>query len=214
MKTLLVTFVGVTAFAVHAQVLFTYTFPGADPAGDASAPTADHLTISPFARANVSAASQNDAFTSSRWTQTSTQDPAEYVSFSFRPDTGYELAVTSLHWDTSRSSTGPQIGRVELFRNGLSLSTSPTFAVGTTSVPQSFDFSPASGTASDLFEFRFYGWQASGTGNLRLDNVAVAGAVTPIPEPPASGLVLATGLIGFAVRLFRRNRQPAAPQTA
>lgn len=214
MKRLLVSFVGGTvAFAVHAQVLFNYTFPGADPAGDVATPAAEHLTLSPFARANVSAVSQTDAFSSSRWSQTVAQDLTKYVSFTFRPDAGYEIGLTSVSWDASRSSTGPQFARVELFKNGTSLESGAEFAVGTTTAHQAFDFTPTSGMSSDTFEFRFYGWKASGTGNLRLDNVAVAGGVSAVPEPPTSGLVLAAGLLGLTCHRLRQARRSACLTT-
>ncbi len=207
MKKLIVSFVGgAVAFTVHAQVLFTYEFPGSDPGGDATIPVAEHLTLSSFGRTQVSAVSQVDAFSSSQWTQGPGQDSGEFVSFALRPDLGYALALTSLSWDTSRSSTGPQSGRVELFLNGVSLETSPEFGVPTTTGQRVFDLTPISGLASDSFEFRFYGWNATGTGNLRLDNVAVAGAITPVPEPSASGLVLAASLVGMIWRRLRRTR--------
>jgi hypothetical protein len=77
-----------------------------------------------------------------------------------------------------------------------------------------FDFTPTGGFASDSFEFRFYGWNATGTGNLRLDNVAVTGAITQVPEPSASGLVLAAGLTSFVWRRLRRARScVSAPTT-
>ena len=214
MKKLIVSFVGgAVAFTVHAQVLFTYEFPGSDPGGDAAVPAPEHLTLGAFTRTKVNAASQADAFSSSQWTQEVAQDPTEFVSFTFRPDIGYEVALTSLSWDTSRSSTGPQFGKVELFRNGISFEASEEFGVATTMGPRVFDFTPTGGLASDSFEFRFYGWSASGTGNLRLDNVAVSGAITPVPEPSASGLVLASGLTGFAWRRLRRARSCVALPT-
>jgi hypothetical protein len=215
MKKLFVSFVGgAVAFTVQAQVLFTYEFPGSDPGGDAAVPAPEHLTLGTFARTQVSTASQADAFSSSQWTQGGALDPTEFVSFVFRPDVGYEIALTSLSWDASRSSTGPQLGKVEFFRNGVSLENSGDFGIGTTTGHRVFDFTPAGGLSSDLFEFRFYGWNASGTGNLRLDNVAVAGAITPIPEPSASGLVLAAGLVGMAWCRLRRVRRCVVLPTA
>ncbi len=215
MKKLIVSFVGgAVAFTVHAQVLFTYEFPGSDPGGDAAVPAPEHLTLSAFSRTQVNAASQIDAFSSSQWTQEAEQDPNEFVSFSFRPDVGYEVAITSLSWDTSRSSTGPQIGKVELWRNGVNFESCQEFEVATTLGHRAFDFTPTAGLSSDSYEFRFYGWNASGTGNLRLDNVAVVGAITPIPEPSASGLVLAAGLVGMTWHRLRRTRRTAFIPTA
>jgi len=215
MKKVIVSFVGgAVAFTVHAQVLFTYEFPGSDPSGDVTVPMTEHLTLGAFTRTKVNAASQTDSFSSSQWTQGATPDPTEFVSFTFRPDIGYEVALTSLSWDTSRSSTGPQFSRVELFRNGTSFESSEDFSVATTMGPRVFDFTPTGGFASDSFEFRFYGWNASGTGNLRLDNVAVSGAITAVPEPSASGLVLASGLTTFVWRRLRRTRISVAMPTS
>lgn len=207
MKKLLISFVGGTvAFSVHAQVLFTYEFPGPDPAGDATAPTPAHLEVSPFARANVSAASQADVFASSHWTKGAAQDPAEFVSFSFRPVMGFSLEFDSLFWDTSRTSTGPQTGRVALYRNGLDVESSPPFAIDTAMGNRIFDFANVTAAPSDSLELRFFGWNASGTGNLRLDNVSVHGSVKAVPEPSSAGSMLGAGVAFLGFRVLRRTR--------
>jgi hypothetical protein len=210
MKKLVVSFVGGTvAFTVQAQVLFTFDFAGTDPAGDARTPVADHLTVNPFTRANVNAASQADVFASSYWTQTSTRDPNEYVAFSFQAEDGFELGLATLSWSTSRTSTGPQTGQAELFRNGTSVAMSPAFAIGTTTSNKDFDLAGITGQGTDRFECRFYGWGASSTGNLRLDNVSVQGNVMAVPEPKTSALVAVAGLAAFALQRRIRPRSGA-----
>lgn len=206
MKKLLVSFVGGTvAFTVHAQILFTFDFAGADPAGDAQTPTAEHLAVSPFTRANVNAASQTDVFASSYWTQLPTRDPGEFLSFTFGPEAGYQLDLASLAWNISRTATGPQSGLVEVFKNGASLALTPEFAIGTTMATHHIDLAGVSGVGDDRFECRFYGWNASSTGNLRLDTVSLDGAVLAIPEPKTASLFAVAGLVAFVVHRHCRR---------
>lgn len=188
---------------LQAQVLFTYEFPGADPAGDATVPSAVGLSLAPLGRVNVGSASQTDVFTSSHWTTAAGRDPGEYVSLSLSPQVGYGLTLGSLSWDTSRTSTGPQKGAVELFVDGTSWASTGELSIGTTMSPQQFDFADVSLSPAQTAEFRFFGWGASSTGNLRLDNVAGAGQVTVVPEPTPLALMAALGLLGFA---FHRRR--------
>jgi MYXO-CTERM domain-containing protein len=197
------------AFAVQAQVLFTFDFTGTDPAGDAKTPLADHLTVNPFTRANVNAASQTDVFASSHWTQGTTRDPREYVSFSFQPEEDYELDLASLSWTASRTSTGPQSGLVEVLRNGTTVALTPEFAIGTVAASKRLDLPELTGNGTDRFECRFYGWNASSTGNLRLDNVAVQGSVLAIPEPKTSALAAVAGLAAFVLHRHIRRRHTA-----
>jgi len=194
--------------SLRAQVLFTYDFNGPDPAGDAAVPSVTHLALSPFARVNVGVASQVDVFSSSHWTTGPARDPSEFVSFTLQPEVGYELQLAGLQWDTSRSTSGPQSGKVELLKNGASMEFSENFAIGTTAGTQLFDFGDLTAAASDTMEFRFYGWDASSTGNLRLDNVSGIGAVAMIPEPRACALAAGAGLLAFAIH--RRVRRPRA----
>ena len=140
------------------------------------------------------------------------RDPGEFVSFTLQPETGYELHLAGLQWDCSRTTSGPKTSEAELLKNGASLALSGSFTVGTSMANELFDFSDATATASDTLEFRFYGWDASSTGNLRLDNVSGLGTVVPtVPEPAAYALAAATGLLAFAIhrRLRRPSREPA-----
>jgi len=194
---------------LQAQVLFTYDFAGADPGGDATVPSVAHLSLSPFARVNVGVASQIDVFASSHWTTGVTRDPGEFVSFTLQPEEGYELHLTGLQWEHSRTTSGPKSGETELLKNGSSLALSGLLAIETTTANSAFDFLEATATAHDTLEFRFYGWDASSTGNLRLDNVSGLGTVVAtIPEPSACALAAGTGLLAFAIH--RRLRRPQA----
>lgn len=196
----------VTVFAVvsllpqlQGQVLFTYDFTGADPGGDAGAPTVANLSLSPFARVNVGVVSQADVFSSSYWTTGVTCDPNEFVSFTLQPDSGYSLRLDRLEWESSRSTTGPQTGRVSLFKDGNMIESSPDFAIGTTMANGVFDFSDITAVAGETLEFRFHGWNASSTGNLRLDNVSGVGQMAMVPEPAGVATAAAAGLVAFAI---------------
>ncbi|HNQ90055.1 MAG TPA: PEP-CTERM sorting domain-containing protein [Verrucomicrobiota bacterium] len=201
MKRIACLFIGTLGwFTLQAAGLLMFDFPGPDPAGDATVPVIEHLAVSPFARVNVGVASQADLFSSSQWTQAGALDPTEYVGFTLEPESGWQLVLDTITWDTSRSSTGPQWGQVALFRNGQSLLTSDPFAITTTLGSQSLDLADFIGDAGDLLEFRFHGWNATGTGNLRLDNVTVNGSLTAIPEPSSLGLMASAALGWLAWR--------------
>ena len=116
---------------LHAQALFTFDFTGPDPDGDLSVPVVPNLAVSPFTRANVGATSAADVFSSSSWSTAVIHDPAEFVSFTLQPSVGYDLNLSALRWRTSRSTTGPQMGKVELFMNGVSLQAGEDYAIPT-----------------------------------------------------------------------------------
>jgi len=202
----------VTAIAVvgilpqlNGQVLFTYDFAGADPAGDALVPSVEHLTFSPFTRVNVGAVSQSDMFSSSHW-NTGQVDLSEYVSFTLKPETGYSLRLESLQYDVSRSTSGPQSGRVSVLKDGSVIESSVDYTIDTAMTGRTFDFSDVTVRDWETLEFRFYGWNAASTGNLRLDNVSGFGQVTPVPEPSALAAAAAGGLLALAIH--RRVRCP------
>ncbi len=192
---------------IEAQILFTYDFNGADPGGDAAVPSVPHLSLSPFARVNVSVANQEDVFSSSRWTIGSLIDPGEFVSFTIHPETGYGVQLDRLEWDTSRSASGPASGRVSLFKDGNLLENSADVIVDTTMDTKTFDFADMMACAGETIEFRFQGWNASSTGNMRLDNVSGFGQLVMLPEPKASAAAVACGLVAFAFhRRARKHR--------
>jgi len=66
-----------------------------------------------------------------------------------------------------------------------------------------FDFINQSNIAAGTaVEFRIYGWNASGSGNLRLDNIAITGTVTSVPEPSVYALL--GGIASLALVCARR----------
>jgi len=205
----------VTAIAVvgmlpqlNGQALFTYDFAGADPAGDALVPSVEHLTLSPFTRVNVGAVSQSDMFSSSHWNTGVGCDFSEYVSFTIKPETGYSLRIESLQYDISRSTSGPQSGRVSLLKDGSVIESSVDYTIDTTMAGRTFDFSDVTVRDWETLEFRFYGWNAASTGNLRLDNVSGFGQVTAVPEPSAFAGTTTGGLLALAIhRRIRRSRR-------
>ncbi|MCX8107510.1 MAG: hypothetical protein N3G20_01760, partial [Verrucomicrobiae bacterium] len=150
---------------------------------------------------------RQDVFSSSHWTTGSVCDPTEYVFFTIRPEAGYSLDLWKLTWDVSRSSSGPQKGRVSLFKNGILVESSADYTIDTTTTSQVFDFADLNARGSDLLEFRFYGWNATSTGNLRLDNVSAMGRITPVPEPAPIASVTAGSLLMVAIHRRLKARQ-------
>ena len=105
---------GMTA-AASADTLFTYTFDGADPAGDLMVPTpVAGISLTTFTRAGgVTQTTTNDAFNSTGFSLT--PDPTKYVTFSITANTPGTLNLMSLTFDTLRSTTGPVNGTISLF---------------------------------------------------------------------------------------------------
>lgn len=191
---------------VQGQALFTYDFTGSDPAGDLLIPPVEHLILSPFGRINVGAVSQSDVFSSSYWSTGATCDPTEYVYFTLQPEPGYSVRLESLLWDSSRSATGPQTGKVSLLKDGNLLESSSDYVIGTTMASYQFDFEDVVAGPGQTIEFRFHGWNATSTGNLRLDNVSAIGQITPVPEPRTLSAITAGGLVMLAIHRRVRTR--------
>ena len=195
--------------AAGAAPIGVYTFPGADPGGDAAVPVVTNVTFTPFNPVNVNPVSVSDLYRLESWTTTIAQNTAEYAQFTVTPAPGFRLNVTSLSFDVVRSvdkaspgqKDGPLFGQVRVFQGvGLTLVGSQNFSpVG---VWQTVTLNLGSLTTAngEGLTVRFYGW-ASGHQNgwMSFDNVALNGAVESLPEPSPFAL-LSCGLMVFLSR--------------
>jgi hypothetical protein len=183
----------------------SYTFPGADPGGDATVPTQANMTYGGFSRANVSSVILSDVFASSAWSSGG-RDTTEYVQFILTPSPGYYLNLQHITFDSYISAAkAPTSGQVEIFLGtGLTSMGSQTFTPGNTGV--NFDFTDFDTANNQAVTIRFYGWGAnsSGQGEMNFDNVAVFGNVNPVPEP----VNVALGIFGgvFLVVVVARSQ--------
>jgi hypothetical protein len=172
-----------------------------------------HGYYSSFTRINVAWNSGADVYNSRNWSTDSSPDAFKYTTFTITPQTGYELGLSSLTFDSRRSGTGPLNGQVSLFLNGSATpAVTYAFLPNSTVTSHTFDFADATGVAGA--EFRFYGYGASSVaGTLQFDNVTAFDAFTPVPEPGACGLVVSGMLLAFAGwrQWNHRQIQSAAP---
>jgi hypothetical protein len=177
-----------------AAIIATYSFPGADPAGDLDAPAAAHATFGSFSRTNVTQVSLNDQFASTNYTSAAAIDLGEYVEFTVTANSGYQLDLESLAFkhtrqDHNANRTGPQNGAVrasfEAYAAGSG--TGSAFSPITSQTTSTWDFADFSTADGGSATFRFYGWNSLGTAStsmrLLLDDVTLFGAITAVPPP-------------------------------
>ncbi len=114
----------------------------------------------------------------------------------------------TLLWDWQRSDTGFSSILLQYSIDGTTFLNCRTFNPPLTSFGGvSVIFGEASGVFDNpLFAFR---WVLNGAtneaGNIRFDNIGLAGTLTAVPEP-ATMVLLGTGLAGVAAKLRRRKK--------
>ncbi len=189
--------------------LATYEFTGASTGNNQFNDVTlqpDHGVFGSFQRVNVDWASGANVFNSKSWNTGLSLDPSEYVGFTITADAGFSLDLSQVSFGSSRSSSGPLNGQVSLFlENSATPAESVSFSSGTTLGTTTFDFSDVTGASQA--EFRFYGFGGSSAlGTLRLDDVAVSGSITPVPEPEEYSLVAGVMMVIYATaRQWKKN---------
>jgi hypothetical protein len=198
----------------HAAIIGTYTFPGADPGGDASAPAAANATFSALSRTNVTAVSLSDQFASTSYTSAAAIDLGEYVEFTITANAGYKLDLESLSFkhtrnDQNMNRRGPQSGEVRASFEGYAAGsgTGSAFSPVSSQSTSTWDFTDFSTIIGGSATFRFYGWNSIGNPSnnmqLRLDDITLNGAVVLVPEPVTVSLL---SLALFGLLGARRRR--------
>lgn len=200
---------------VNGQTLGTYTFAGADPAGELAVPTATNLNFTPFDRVNVSPVSVSDLFRSDGWTTANAQDAGEFVAFVITPAPAYRLSLTSLSFEVRRSvnkaspseKDGPLSGQVQILQ-GLSLTPVDSQDFSPLGVWQNVvvsftDFTTLDGESVTI---RLYGWNSGhNNGWLDFDNVTLEGSVLQTPEP-SPAVLISCGILLFFLRCRLHRR--------
>lgn len=108
----------------------------------------------------------------------------KYFEVSIAPKSGYKLTVTGISFDAGRTSSGPNKIDAYYSTNDFSNSTLiGSFTNDNTSTLSSFDGGAINLTVDEgeTLKIRFWGYDASGTGNLRINNIIVAGASATLP---------------------------------
>lgn len=137
----------------------------------------------------------NNVFLAIGFTTGSSIDTADYFSFNIRANQGYQLSLDSIVFGQRKSNTGPASYSVRSSRDGfqgdLATGAGANPITWNNQVPLGAGFQSV--PASEVLEFRFYGYAAtSDAGTWRLDSVRIHGSITqgggggPVIKPKLS----------------------------
>jgi hypothetical protein len=196
--------------------------------------TASNLTFSSFSAIGTPAnPNASNRFSFTDWatgatngldTFTGNVDTAEYYEFTITPTNGFAIDLSSIAFTIQRSGTGIRQYSVrsslDNYAANLPASISPSNAnlsVVSGDIFQIADTttSAQNGSAVNLgsefnsitsaVSFRFYGFNAEASGGTySIDNVAIFGALTAVPEPHEHAIAIAA-LLGFVILVRRRK---------
>jgi hypothetical protein len=192
--------------STHGSLVFLYDFPGNPGSGIAANqtnPQPTGATFSDFTRTNLASVNAANVFASHNFSSGTSLDPTTYEGFSIAAASDYHLDLSSLTFNASIGSSGPQNIEVGLFLNGSTTAYatydfSPTIAT----VAYTFNFTPLT-DANNITSatFNFYGWNAPNTGgSFSLGNVGTNGSIVP-EAPTLWPVVLLIGCILAGERL-------------
>ncbi|HEY0947451.1 MAG TPA: hypothetical protein VGD81_19365 [Opitutaceae bacterium] len=154
-----------------------------------------------------------------------TLNAAAYYEFTITPEAGYALSLTSLTFGAGRSSTGPRQFSLRSNAGADGFATNLTGAASNTNISvtggnifQFVDNNSSStyagnsvtltgGDFTDVtaaITFRLYAFNAEAGGSFRIDNFAISGSASAIPEP--STYVTIAAICAFAGVLGVRRR--------
>ena len=206
MKKLMIA-LAVLAFACAAQaaIIANYTFDGSSAASSDSEAnsiagtfTASDTTLGFIAGTAWPGGVAADEAT---WGTTATSQAGanKWWYFTVTPEAGYQITITGLSFLYGGTQAGPK-------DFGWSIGTTYYDATAfphttTVSAVGPFNSSVVSVTVSEATTIAIQAWNASSTGNFRVDSVQLSGDVTSIPEPATMGLL---GLGALAMVLRRK----------
>ncbi len=153
--------------------------------------TASAVTVAPSTTVSYQA-SPGDIYCGTWPTSSTFSTAGKYWQFSITPNSGYQIAISSLMFKGGATSTGPQKLQVQYSLDGFT--TSGTTALGespntnTSSLTQ-FTLTGLPSTTTNVVTFRIWGYAASSTGNFRLNNIVINGTVTSTGGTPTKLVV-------------------------
>ena len=186
--------------------LITFSFTGGTASPD-SQPTG--ANVSDMIRGSgLAADTYIGEFNAHNWTINASRDLNDYYAFTIAPNPNYTMALTRLELDETRSGEGIRTWEIysSLDNYGTALITFNVPDDDKTRKNEGVDLSSAFNELSSAVTFRIYGFEAkSPAGTWHVDNVELFGNLTPVPEPPAWGVISGVGMLVFCgFQLWRR----------
>lgn len=195
------------AGAAQAAIIANYTFDGSSAADSAAYAnmTAGNFTASDTTLGFIAGTAWPGgvAADESTWGLATAQaDVTKWWYFTVTPDANYSITITGLSFLYGGTQAGPKdfgwsIGGTyydpTAFPHTLTLSAQGPFNSSAVSV-----------TITEATTIAIQAWNATSTGNFRVDNVVLNGTVSSIPEPATMGLL---GLGALAMVLRRKMRK-------
>jgi hypothetical protein len=212
MKQTMVMWIGIL-MAAHVQAqLVSFSFTGAagnEPSFGPDAQPVGAWVASMTRGLGLNPSGNADTFSASNWS-TAGRDDSDYYSFSIQPELFMSLNLTRLVLDERRSASGIRDWCVRSSLDGFATDLS-YFAVPDSTATRADQItllgSEFSHVTSEV-EFRIYGYRAeSAGGTWRVDNVALYGGISAVPEPEEYASVFGAALVVFAcIDHVRRQR--------
>ncbi len=143
-------------------------------------------------------ASPGNIYTASWSTSSSFSALGKYWQVTVTPNSGYQISVSAFAFDGGATSSGPMTADVQYSLNGFSsagtsilsgAANTNTSTLTTISANANLPIVNTTGTIT----FRIWGYNASNTGNFRINNISVTGTVTPITSSYTLTVNQATG---------------------
>lgn len=177
-----------TPFASGAQSIFNNPITGSTPSATNPYTTgqtvASHITASGIGHGSgVASNAGNDRYNLTGWSTSSSLNTSDYFEFTLTPDAGYVIDFVSFEYTGQKSGTGPTS---YAFRSSLD---SYTANIGSPNTTGSSAISLSASTyqnISSAITFRYYAWNASGSGGTYSINDFTFNGTVCAAEPTAS----------------------------
>lgn len=193
---------GLAAGSASAALLGTYNFTGNAPGNAGAGSFVAGTSFGAWTRTGTTAdtgGTGNNAFSTRGWGDFTVLQTGRYVEFIVAPTGGRTLTLNSFTFDATRENfTSPRNVQIRVFQqsSGTLLGSTASGSFPAFDTSESFTFTlPSAISSGGALAVRLYAWDSfSGTdGRLTIDNVAVNGSISAVPEPVNVAL-LAFGL--------------------
>lgn len=191
MKKLLLSFLLIvsTTIAANADIIGQWAFTTSSTTlspttTDANVTNSNLSTGNSSTSVSLATSSPAGAFSGSWSTDPSFNTAGKYWEFSMTTNSGKQAFITSITFDALRTSTGPANIQVQYSLDGFATAgvSAGTFSNASTSSLSPFSLTAVPSTAiQGTLTVRIWGYNASSTGNFRINNITINGVTSTLP---------------------------------